>query len=173
MRRTCDRWILSPHGDFSGALAAMPQAQLDAVLAHESEHVRRRHPLVQWLALLNRALFWFHPVAWWLERHLSVLAEEACDNVVLDRGYDPRAYSEYLIEIARSVERSGVRLNIAGMAMPGSSLPRHIRKILGGDRWHIFRVFEWYVCASLVQSRVPRLPLRRWITCKPTLPSTR
>ena len=109
-----------------------PQAQLEAVLMHESEHARRRHPLIQWLALLNRALFWFHPVAWWLEYHLSTLAEEACDNVVLARGYDPRAYSECLIDIARLVTRSGVRLNIAGMAMPGSSLRRRIRRILEG-----------------------------------------
>jgi BlaR1 peptidase M56/Surface antigen variable number repeat len=118
-----------------------PQDQLDAVLTHESEHARRRHSLVQWLALLNRALFWFHPVAWWLERHLSNLAEEACDNAVLARGHDPRAYSEYLIGMARSVERSGARLNIAGIAMPGSSLPRRIRLILeGGSAAHISRV---------------------------------
>jgi len=54
-----------------------PQAQLDAVLTHEGEHARRRDPLVQWLALLNRALFWFHPLAWWLEFRLCALAEEA------------------------------------------------------------------------------------------------
>jgi hypothetical protein len=107
-----------------------PQAEFDAVLTHESEHARCRHPFVQWLALLNRAVFWFHPVAWWLERHLAALAEEACDNVVLARGYDRRTYSEYLIDMARSVKRSGVRLSIAGMAMPGNSLARRIRQIL-------------------------------------------
>jgi TonB family protein len=109
-----------------------PEAKLDAVLTHELEHARRRDSLVQWLALLNRALFWFHPVAWWLERHLSALAEESCDNVVLARGHNPREYSECLIDIARSVMRSGARLNIAGMAMPGSSLPQRIRKIIEG-----------------------------------------
>jgi TonB family protein len=107
-----------------------PQAQLDAVLTHEHEHARRRDTLVQWLALLNRALFWFHPVAWWLERHLSALAEEACDNVVLARGYNPHEYSEYLIEMAHSVMRTGARLNVTGMAMPGSFLPQRIRKIM-------------------------------------------
>ena len=132
--------LLHPTVIFPEHWRQWPQAQLDAVLTHESEHARRRHPLVQWLALLNRALFWFHPVAWWLERHLSVLAEEACDSVVLARGHDPRAYSEYLIDMARSVKRSGVRLNIAGMAMPGSSLPRRIRQILkGGLVPHISR----------------------------------
>jgi beta-lactamase regulating signal transducer with metallopeptidase domain len=108
------------------------QAQLDAVLTHECAHVRRRDSLVQWLALLNRALFWFHTVAWWLERHISALAEEACDNIVLARGHDPREYADYLLDMARSVKRSGARLNVAGMAMPGSSLPRRIRQILEG-----------------------------------------
>ena len=126
-----------------------PQAQFEAVLTHESEHARRRHPLVQWLALLNRAVFWFHPAAWWLERHLSALAEEACDNVVLARGYDPRAYSEYLIDMARSVKQSRVRLNIAGMAMPGSSLPRRIRQILeGSSEPHISRARMASVCVA-------------------------
>lgn len=105
-------------------------SQLDAVLTHEHEHARRRDSLVQWLALLNRALFWFHPAAWWLERHLSALAEEACDNVVLAQGHSPEKYSEYLIDIARSVTRSGARLNIAGMAMPGSFLQQRIRQIM-------------------------------------------
>jgi len=107
-----------------------PKAQLDAVLMHEAEHARRRHPLIQWFALFNRALFWFHPLAWWLEHHLSTLAEEACDGVVLAQGHDPREYSEYLIDCARSVKGSGVRLNIAGLAMPGSSLARRIQRIL-------------------------------------------
>ena len=125
-----------------------PQAQIDAVLTHESEHARLRHPLIQWLALLNRAVFWFHPIVWWLERHLSALAEEACDNVVLGRGYDRRAYSECLIDMARSVTRSGVRLNVAGMAMPGSTLPRRIRQILeGGSVPHTSRMRMACVCA--------------------------
>ena len=126
-----------------------PQAQIDAVLTHESAHARLRHPLIQWLALLNRAVFWFHPIVWWLERHLSALAEEACDNVVLGRGYDRRAYSEYLIDMARSVTRSGVRLNVAGMAMPGSTLPRRIRQILeGGSVPHTSRTRMACVCAA-------------------------
>ncbi len=109
-----------------------PAAQLAAVLAHENEHASRRDPLVQFLALLNRALFWFHPLAWWLERHLSALAEEACDAAALAGGHDPFHYSQYLLEMARAVERSGRRLNVLGMAMPGSSLPRRIRRILSG-----------------------------------------
>ena len=109
-----------------------PRAQLDAVLAHEGEHIRRRDPLFQWIALLNRAIFWFHPLAWWLERKLSGLAEEACDAAVLDRGYDPRAYSEYLLDLARSVRRAGTRVSAVGMAMPGIGLKHRIQRMLSG-----------------------------------------
>jgi bla regulator protein BlaR1 len=107
-----------------------PQAQLDAVLTHENEHARRRDPLFQWIALLNRAIFWFHPLAWWLEQRLSGLAEEACDAVVLSRGYDPHAYSEYLLALARSVLQTGTRVNAIGMAMPGVGLKHRIRQML-------------------------------------------
>jgi beta-lactamase regulating signal transducer with metallopeptidase domain len=106
-------------------------AQIEAVWTHELAHARRRDPLVQWLALFNRAVFWLHPVAWWIERELSALAEEACDTAVLESGQDPGEYSECLLHMARSVRQAGARVNV-GMAMPGSSLQRRIRKILEG-----------------------------------------
>ena len=104
--------------------------QLAAVLAHEGEHVRRRDPLVQWLALLNRAIFWFHPAAWWLERELSGLAEECCDAAVIAQGHDPRDYAETLMKIARDVMGSGSRINSVAVAMPGPRLPQRIRAII-------------------------------------------
>jgi hypothetical protein len=107
-------------------------AQLAAVMAHEREHARRRDPLVQWMALLNRAVFWFHPLAWYLEKHLSRLAEEACDAAVLAQGHDPYEYSRSLLDIAQSVVRSGARVHVWGMAMPGSGLTRRVRQILEG-----------------------------------------
>jgi GWxTD domain-containing protein len=107
------------------------EVKLNAVLAHEHEHVRRRDPLVQWLALLNRAIFWFHPVAWWLERRLAALAEQACDDAVLAKGHDPREYSEYLLETARAVSRRA-RVNLAAVFMPGAFLSQRIHRILAG-----------------------------------------
>ncbi len=108
------------------------EAELDAVLTHEREHVRRRDPLVQWLAMLNRCIFWFHPLAWWLERKLSALAEDACDAAVLRRGHDPRDYSAYLIDLARSVERAGARVTVWGAAIGGSTLSARIHRMMQG-----------------------------------------
>ncbi len=110
------------------------RAQLDAVMTHEGAHARRRDPLFQWLALLNRAVFWFHPLAWWIERRLGALAEEACDSAVIESGHDPREYSRCLLEMARAVERAGTRVNVVAMAMPGIYLPSRIQKIVSGVR---------------------------------------
>jgi hypothetical protein len=109
-----------------------PAAKLDAVLTHEGEHVRRRDPLVQGLALLNRSIFWFHPLAWWLERKLADLAEDACDAAVLRRGHAPADYSQYLIELARSVTGAGARIGIMGTAIGGGALSSRVRRILDG-----------------------------------------
>jgi len=129
--------------------AQRPHAQLDAVLIHEAEHARRFDPLIKWLALLNRAVYWFHPAAWWLERELSMLAEEACDAVVLECGHDPHDYAETLVAMARSVSRSGARVNVVGVAMPGGFLPQRIRKIIqGGAAPRISRTRLAFVVAA-------------------------
>jgi len=106
-----------------------PGEKLEIVLAHEAAHARRRDPLVQGIALLNRAVFWFHPLAWWLERRLSTLAEESCDAAVLAAGYSAQTYSECLIDLARSVASRGHRVRAIGAAMPGTGLRARLRSI--------------------------------------------
>jgi len=110
--------------------SAWTQEQLDAVILHEGEHIRRRDPLVQWVALLNRAVFWFHPLAWWLERHVSALAEDACDDAVLARGHDVQEYCEHLITLARAASQAGARIQATAVAMAGAQLPRRIHRLL-------------------------------------------
>lgn len=106
-----------------------PEGKLSAVLTHEAEHAHRRDPLVQWLAHLNSAIFWFHPLAWWLERRLAALAEEACDAAVLAAGHSRENYSAYLLDFARSALAHGGTVRV-GTAMPGPSLNGRIRRIL-------------------------------------------
>jgi bla regulator protein blaR1 len=109
-----------------------PAAKLDAVLIHEGEHARRHDPLVQWIALLNRAVFWFHPLAWWLERRLATLAEESCDAAVVAAGHSPDDYADYLLDLARAVTDRRRRIRAVGMAMPGSGLHERMTQILHG-----------------------------------------
>jgi beta-lactamase regulating signal transducer with metallopeptidase domain len=79
-----------------------------AVLAHEFAHLRRHDTLVSALARLVQCVFWFHPLAWWLSRKISNLAELACDAAVLERVDDPVRYSRILLEFAGAVNRAAV-----------------------------------------------------------------
>lgn len=103
---------------------------LKSILQHERAHARRRDPLVQTMALVNRAVFWFHPLAWWLERRVTALAEESCDAAVLAAGHSAITYAGTLLDVARAVKARGLRLRAVGMAMPGSHLEQRLRRIL-------------------------------------------
>lgn len=102
---------------------------VSSILIHEREHLRRHDPLVEWLALINRSLYWFHPLSWWLRRELAVLAEEACDQVVIGKGSDPESYAELLLTFARSVNKNGV-LNPNWVSIRGGALMKRIQNIV-------------------------------------------
>ena len=102
-------------------------ADVAAVLAHEEEHVRRRDPLVIGLALLNRAVFWFHPLAWWLPRELARLSEQSCDAAVVARGHDRNLYASCLVRSARRAAEAGGRLLPMAAAMSGAGLQERLR----------------------------------------------
>src|SRR5436190_3032414 len=59
---------------------AWPDDKVRVILAHELAHIERRDSLVSLVAHINRCLFWFHPLAWWLERALAAHAEHASDE---------------------------------------------------------------------------------------------
>jgi len=105
------------------------EAELSAVLTHEEEHERARDPLVGFVALLNRAIFWCHPLAWWLVREIGRLSEEACDAVVISRGHDSHVYSTCLLRFARRVAAAGSRIAPIATAMPGSGLQNRLVRL--------------------------------------------
>jgi len=97
-----------------------------AVLAHEFAHLRRHDAVVSALAWWVRCLFWFHPLAWWVSREVSDLAELACDAAAVERVGDPAGYSRMLLGFADTVNRAGHRVALPGLAMAGSGVDRRI-----------------------------------------------
>ena len=111
------------------------RTKLNAVLAHEGAHVRRRDGLVSALAGVNRCLFWFHPLAWVLERKLAVLAEHACDEASVATLGDREQYAQVLLEMASVVDGSQGRLRYHTLTMAaGSHIGRRIETLLEEGR---------------------------------------
>jgi beta-lactamase regulating signal transducer with metallopeptidase domain len=113
---------------------AWPEDKLRAVLAHENAHIVRRDSLVALLARVNRAIFWFHPLAWWLERTLAVASEHACDETAARQIGQPRRYAEVLVDMAEAVRRRGRRVSWQTLGVDGSGLlGTRIDRLLNGD----------------------------------------
>jgi beta-lactamase regulating signal transducer with metallopeptidase domain len=93
------------------------EAKLDAVIAHEMSHVARRDALTQRLSLLHRAIFWFSPLAWWLDRHLADLAEQASDEAALSCGADRKDYARTLLEFFEALQAAPGRVWWQGVSM--------------------------------------------------------
>ena len=91
--------------------------ELAAVLLHEVSHVARRDALSQRLALIHRAIFWFSPLAWWLERHLAELSEQASDEAALAGGVDRTRYAEALLGFFADLETVPARVWWQGVSM--------------------------------------------------------
>jgi bla regulator protein BlaR1 len=112
----------------SALLGRLSPEQLGAVLAHESEHIERRDNLTAHLHHLVQALFWFHPLVWWIGRQMLEERENACDEAVLDRGHDAHQYAEGILAVCRHCHELA-SAGHASSAIAGD-LTRRIRSII-------------------------------------------
>jgi beta-lactamase regulating signal transducer with metallopeptidase domain len=103
-----------------------------AVISHELSHIARGDFLLQLLAKLHTAIFSFSPLAWWLERKLAALAEEAADDDGIHALGSPAAYAEVVLSFLRVRRSAGRRLRFnGGLAMARtSSAAARINRIL-------------------------------------------
>jgi beta-lactamase regulating signal transducer with metallopeptidase domain len=87
-----------------------PAEELKYILLHELAHLRRRDDWTNLAQKILKALLFFLPSVWWIERRLSLDREMACDDAVLVQSGTPAGYAECLAHVA---ERSFVRRQIA------------------------------------------------------------
>jgi beta-lactamase regulating signal transducer with metallopeptidase domain len=76
-----------------GILDFLKPPEMEAIVAHELCHIRRRDNLVTTIHIAVESLFWFHPLVWWVGARLMEEREQACDEHVLQTGGDPHAYA--------------------------------------------------------------------------------
>jgi TonB family protein len=107
-----------------------PAEKMRVVLAHELAHAWRHDPAISLVAALNKCIFWFHPLAWWLERRLAVLAEHAADDAGLAVSSDAGSYARVLLGVASRMEGQNTRLIWNASAMNGQLVARRIRRVM-------------------------------------------
>jgi len=111
----------------AGIAERLADAQLDAILAHELCHVRRRDNLMAALHMIVEAVFWFHPLVWWLGARLVEERERACDEEVLRRGSEPQVYAESILKICEFYLESPL---VCASGVTGADLKKRIEDIM-------------------------------------------
>ncbi len=117
----------------AGIAERLQPLQLEAVLAHELCHARRRDNLTSAIHMIVEVIFWFHPLVWWIGARLIEERERACDEAVLSLGNAPRDYAEGILKVCKSYLESPLSC-VPGVT--GSDLKKRIQAILTG---HIAR----------------------------------
>ena len=79
----------------------LTRLQWQTVIVHEQCHANRRDNLTAAVHMVIEAVFWFHPVVWWIGARLVTERERACDEYVLRTTSDPQAYAEAILSICK------------------------------------------------------------------------
>ncbi len=116
------------------SLKELSTQELNATLLHELAHLRRYDDWTNLAQKVVRAVFFFHPAVWWIEDHLTLEREMACDDFVLARTENAQAYAECLVSVAeKSVLRRGLAMAQA-MAGRMRQTSQRIKEILDTNR---------------------------------------
>ena len=103
-----------------------------AVLLHELAHIVRGDVASNIVARIACSVYWFVPFSWIAARWAMIERERACDDMVLNAGFDGRSYARHLVELARGDSRWMPSAATAlGMAQ-GAGLERRVESLLGG-----------------------------------------
>ncbi|MGD0499930.1 MAG: M56 family metallopeptidase [Bryobacteraceae bacterium] len=114
-------WLPAGIGDRLG------DAELEAILAHELCHARRRDNLAAAVHMAVEAVFWFHPLVWWLGARLVEERERACDEEVVRLGGEPQVYAESILKVCEFYLASPVA---CAAGVTGGELKKRIEGIM-------------------------------------------
>jgi len=119
------RWLISN----------ITPGELNQVILHETEHLRRGDDWTNLFQKLSLAIFPLNPVLYWIEKQLCAEREMACDEAVVRRTHAPRAYAACLTNLAeRSIERRTESVSTGALSLGAwqrrSELVRRVHRIL-------------------------------------------
>ena len=125
-------------------------AELRRALMHELEHIQRGDWIMQIMARVVAACYWFHPMVWMAWRRLCLEAERSCDDAVV-MSEERTDYAEQLVTLAQRMSATPVQ-PLLGMANR-SDLSTRVTAVLD-DRLRRGRAGYALVTGTVVASAI-------------------
>ena len=104
--------------------------RLRAVLLHELAHIKRWDWVMQTIAQVTCAVYWFNPLVWFAVRWMRIEAEQACDDQVINAGYQSTEYAQLLLDITHNVKIAKATSRAAVAIARSSKIERRLRTVL-------------------------------------------
>jgi len=133
-----------------GISARLSDAQMEAILAHELCHVRRRDNLFAVAQMVVETVLWFYPLVWWMGARMVEERERACDEEVLGQGRNAETYAESILKICEFCLESPLAC-VSGIT--GADLKHRIVQIMtqqAGRKLDLSRKLILCVVATIV-----------------------
>ncbi|MGY8641331.1 MAG: M56 family metallopeptidase [Verrucomicrobiales bacterium] len=121
--------LTSPRIALPESAGDFPEADIEMILLHELEHVRRRDALAVLISRMFFAMNWVNPLAWLAIRETTSLREEACDRRVLSSGHASESYAEMLFRQAKTASNPYLQTCATAVAETGT-IEKRIQMIL-------------------------------------------
>lgn len=109
-----------------GILAGLPVAQMEMILMHELQHIRRYDYVVNVIQTCVEGVLFYNPTVWWISRIIRTERELCCDDLVVAATKDAHGYARALTTLEET------RRNFTEMAIAsnGGNLMKRIHRLL-------------------------------------------
>ncbi|MBI2906661.1 MAG: M56 family metallopeptidase [Chloroflexi bacterium] len=136
-----------------GLLDRLDHASLEAAVAHEMAHLRRKDHLLHIFVLVIRSLLFFNPAVLYLCNRILLESEKDCDRLALRFGISPSVYAESLLKVWRlGIDYPGrTERLLRSFLSSGSRVRQRVAALSGGEATlNPRQEGAWYVTAALL-----------------------
>ncbi|MEM9820538.1 MAG: M56 family metallopeptidase [Bacteroidota bacterium] len=97
-----------------GAINALNEKEVEAILAHELAHILRNDYFLNILFSIIEVLFYYHPAVWWISANLRLERENCCDDIAVKLCGNSLTYAKALVRL----QEMNAQQSIPQFAMP-------------------------------------------------------
>jgi len=126
--------------------------ELEPVLLHELAHIKRWDLLVNLVQIVVQAVYFFHPLVWFVNSRIRQERELVCDDLaVLHSGGRCKRYSQSFMRVLEETSNHAPLFGVAGVGMTEHRKPlaRRIIRMMSKD-YRLYRPLGWLSIALLV-----------------------
>ncbi len=130
-----------------GAINALDEKEVEAILAHELAHIYRNDYLINIVQSFIEVLFYFNPAVWWISGNIRLERENCCDDIAVELCGSSLEYAKALVHLQELDQK------VPAFAMlfsgPKQNLLNRVKRILNQPQ-NRFNIMEKFTATCLL-----------------------